>query len=134
VYTATKEFFDAVENLKLTRKAIAEQSDTAINKVYRVFEKQGITKKGAAKVAGAVGLSLLKAFEHPQAKKGLSERTIRHHHMLISTILNMVMEWEVIKENKARLIRPPKVKDREIAYFSEQDAETQVHLSEMQFC
>ena len=30
---------------------------------------------------------------------------------------------EVIKENKARLIRPPKVKKKEIAYFSEQDTE-----------
>jgi integrase len=124
LYTATKEFFDAADSQNLTKAAIAKRSDTAVNTVYRVFENRGITKKAAAKIAKAAGLSLLKAFEHPQAKRGLSERTIRHHHMLISTILNKAVEWELIKENKARLIRPPKVQEKEIAYFSEQEAET----------
>jgi len=126
VYLPTKEFFDTVLKNNMTKAGIAKESNTAINTVYQVFNNLGVSKTSAGKIAKTVGLSSNRAFTRAKEQGVLSNRTIRHHHMLISTVLNKAVEWEVIKENKARLIKPPKVIAKEIAFLDETQVEVLV--------
>lgn len=50
---------------------------------------------------------------------GLSERTILHHHRLISAILTAAVQWQVILNNPASRLKPPKVEKKEARHFDE---------------
>lgn len=50
----------------------------------------------------------------------LSERTILHHHRLISAILQDATEWQIIKLNPAFRVKPPKVTKKPGAYYDEE--------------
>ncbi|SHF75840.1 Site-specific recombinase XerD [Desulfofundulus australicus DSM 11792] len=50
---------------------------------------------------------------------GLSERTILHHHRLISAILQDAVEWQVIPSNPASRVKPPRVKKQQAASYDE---------------
>ncbi|NPV80167.1 MAG: site-specific integrase [Firmicutes bacterium] len=51
---------------------------------------------------------------------GLSERTILHHHRLISAILQDAVDWEVIPSNPASKVKPPKVKKTQAPCYDEE--------------
>jgi integrase len=50
---------------------------------------------------------------------GLSERTILHHHRLISAILQDAVEWQVIPFNPANRVSPPKVHKKHGKFYDE---------------
>ncbi|WP_026883471.1 site-specific integrase [Clostridium akagii] len=49
---------------------------------------------------------------------GLSEKTILHHHRLISTILNTALQWGFILTNPALRVTAPKVKKQEARHYN----------------
>ena len=51
---------------------------------------------------------------------GLSERTILHHHRVISTILNTAVQWQFILNNPAERLKPPKVEKKEAKHYTEE--------------
>lgn len=53
-------------------------------------------------------------------KGGLSERTILHHHRLISAILQDAVEWQVIPANPASRVSPPKVHKKHGGFYDEE--------------
>jgi len=56
-------------------------------------------------------------------RKGtLSDRTIKHHHRLLTTMLTFALQWQFISDNPARRVIPPKVKKTEARYFGDDDA------------
>ena len=122
-FLATKEFFDAVDKKHLTRDAIAKKSGISHNTVYQAFKHKPVARESAEKIALAAGISFNRAFTSSRAGRVLSNKTIRHHHMLISAVLNKAVEWEVIKENKARLIKPPKVEKKDVVFLEQADVE-----------
>ncbi len=50
---------------------------------------------------------------------GLSPQTIRHHHRLLSTIFNTAVQWQVMRDNPAARVRPPKVPKADIKAYDE---------------
>lgn len=50
-------------------------------------------------------------------KGGLSERTILHHHRLISSILSSAVYWQYLSNNPAERVKPPKVEKKEANHF-----------------
>ncbi len=52
---------------------------------------------------------------------GLSDKTILHHHRLLSKIFNNALQWDLISINPVSKVTPPKVKKKEaVAYDDEQ--------------
>lgn len=49
----------------------------------------------------------------------LSERTILHHHRVISAILQDALEWQLIPSNPAARVKPPKVQKKQAACYDE---------------
>lgn len=54
---------------------------------------------------------------------GLSERTILHHHRLISSILTSAVQWQLILNNPASRVKPPKVEKQEAKHFDIEQTE-----------
>ena len=64
--------------------------------------------------------------------KNLAPKTILHHHRLISSILTKAVQWQVIKENVASRVEPPKVPKHESPYLDEVQAKELIRLLENQ--
>ncbi len=75
--------------------------------------------KTATKICEHFELSLSKSFilEHRQEK--LSDKTIKHHHDIISTILSEAKRNNLILSNPAERVRVPKVKKTKPMYYDE---------------
>ena len=56
---------------------------------------------------------------HQDHLTGLSNKTIGHHHRLISSILNQAVYWQVIVSNPASRVRTPRVERKEAKYLDE---------------
>lgn len=68
-----------------------------------------------------------KAFERQQTAT-LSDVTIRHHHRLISAILNTAVQWGALPHNPCDRVKPPKAMQKEAVYLDDKQA---VHLVEL---
>ncbi|URZ08936.1 tyrosine-type recombinase/integrase [Clostridium felsineum] len=61
---------------------------------------------------------------------GLSERTILHHHRLISSILTCAVQWQFILNNPASRVKAPKVEKKEARHFDIEQTEYILQLLE----
>lgn len=61
---------------------------------------------------------------------GLSERTILHHHRLISSILTCAIQWQFILNNPASRVKAPKVEKKEARHFDIEQTEYILELLE----
>lgn len=61
---------------------------------------------------------------------GLSERTILHHHRLISAILTCAVQWQFLLNNPALRLKAPKVEKKEAKHFDIDQTEYILHLVE----
>ena len=67
-------------------------------------------------------LNLYKAMSLDGARKdgksgGYSTKTIRHAHTLVRSILEKAVQWQLISQNPASRVEPPKVKENEISFY-----------------
>lgn len=121
-FLAQKPFFDLIEKKRFTQEFIARTSVISINTVYNIFKPVPVSEQTAEKVCGALGLSFAQTFAPSKPVKGLTNKTIKHHHRLISAILNQAVFWQVIPSNPAQRVKPPKVDRTEAKYLDEKQA------------
>ncbi|MHB1420654.1 MAG: site-specific integrase [Bacillota bacterium] len=50
---------------------------------------------------------------------GLSEKTILYHHRVISSVLQDAVQWQLLLENPANRVKPPKVTKKQAASYDE---------------
>jgi integrase len=86
-------------------------------------------KNAIDKIAKVLKVSFKKNFTNPRVESFLSNKTIKHHHSLISAVLNKAVEWQVIKENVAKYIKPSKVIKKDIIFLNEE--QVQILLNEL---
>ncbi len=60
-----------------------------------------------------------KGFKASREHKCLSNKTIQHHHRMISAMLNTAVRWQLIPSNPAQRVKPPKVQRTEAKYLDE---------------
>lgn len=51
---------------------------------------------------------------------GLSPKTILQHHRIISSILNDAVQWQIIKENPAARVKPPRVRKKKTECYDKE--------------
>lgn len=62
-------------------------------------------------------------------KGGYSQKTKRHHYMLLSSILKKAVKWKMIDENPCKDVDPPEVEEKEAKHYEpEQVAQLLEHL------
>jgi len=127
-FIATEEFLEWL-NKNYTRIALTEKTGLGINTVYNLYKQKPISKDCCEKIAKVLKVGFKKNFSNPKVDNFLSNKTIKHHHSLISAVLNKAVEWQVIKENVAKYIKPPKVQKTEIVFLNEE--QVQILLNEL---
>lgn len=58
---------------------------------------------------------------HCNGKGGLSNQTVRHHHMVLHKAIHTAMEWGLLSRNVADAVSPPRVQRSEMLIWDEDD-------------
>lgn len=94
---------------KMTQKQLAELAEISIKTVEAVVRGDNISYNTAVKISEQLKKPISKVFD--KITKGtLSTHTIRHHHILLSSILATAVQWQIIISNPCDRVKPPKVK------------------------
>jgi integrase len=72
----------------------------------------------AEKISSALNKPLQKVFDIVDKEKKLSEKSISHHHRLISAMLTTAVQWQLILSNPCERVKPPKVERKEAEYYN----------------
>ncbi len=129
-FLATDDLMEVFEDKGYTREAISKLTDIHINTIYNVFKNKPVAEQTARKVCGLLGILFEEGFEPSKPISGLSNKTIKHHHRLISAILNQAVFWQVIPSNPASRVKPPKVARTEAKYLDEKQTAELLRLLE----
>jgi integrase len=63
---------------------------------------------------------------------GLSNRTITHHHRMLSKIFNTAVLWELIPASPMRMVKPPKVTRNVASFYNDEEVFTLIeHLNKL---
>ena len=117
-YTSRVDFAAVLKGKHYTRQLLADKSGASIATVRSCCKGNNITATNAEKLAAALDMPLLELFT-PQEDKGLSGKTILHHHRIISSILTTAVQWQVIFSNPCDRTKPPKPEHTEARYLDE---------------
>ena len=114
---------EIIKSKKLSKTKVAELSGIGSATVIAACQGKKISLVSAQAIAKALDKPVGKLFTVKSEKKPLSDKTIQHHHRLISTILQTAVQWQVIFDNPARRVKPPKVARKEAAWLEDTEAQ-----------
>ena len=106
----------------ITKTAFAEQAGVSLAVLASITQGKNVSAESARRVSGALGEPVSALFEPVGNDKGLSAKTILHHHRLISVILQTAVEWQVLFSNPCDRVKPPRVEHKEARYLDEEQA------------
>lgn len=106
-----------------TREQQAQAVGVSINTLRSILT--GKPTKKAPDVSEALGVAVSEVFEISGGRVAgaLSEQTIAHHHRLLSNIFSHAVQWQIIADNPASRVKPPKVKKRRAMCYDDEQAE-----------
>ena len=108
-----------IKIIKETKKEVTERSTINARTLTQLLSG-GITDyKTANKLSTALNQPIEKIFDVVGKKKGLSGRTILHHHRLLSSMLTIAVQWQLITSNPCERVKPPKAEEKEAAHYED---------------
>jgi integrase len=106
-----------IMNPKITLFARSARIGTAT--LQGILNKAPVKQYIAERMCEAMGMTMTRGFKELPGRTTLGKRTIRHHHGVISSILNTAVVWQVISDNPAKRVKPPKAPRLEAKYLDE---------------
>lgn len=104
-----------------TKVSFASLSGVGISVLNSITQDGNISHESAQKIAKAIGQPLEEVFESVGGGS-LSSKTILHYHRLISAILQVAVQWQVIPSNPCSRVKAPRVERKEAEYFDDEEA------------
>lgn len=123
--------YKAISNLEAILKEhgvllsdLQSDSSVGIRTIKKTFKGVTICLDTAEKLTAAIKQKLPKTklldyFTIVNTGK-LSDQTIKHHHRLISAILEKAIKWQMLSSNPADRVEPPKVSRKETPHYDEE--------------
>lgn len=102
-----------------TKAELAKQAGVSLSVLNSITQGKNIAPKSAELVSIALGQPVNALFEPVDAGRGLSAKTVHHHHGLISSILSTAVKWQVIFSNPCERVSAPKIEQKEAVYLDE---------------
>lgn len=118
-YTPKPVLNEIIKARKLTEQQLGDMAGISNYCVHNAKRGNNLRKHNAESIAAALGMDISELFEQATEDTGLSERTILHHHRLISCILNTAVQWQLLFSNPCERVKPPKVHQKEARYLDE---------------
>ena len=102
------------------RTEIARRAGVGDETMRCVYRGKTVSRATAGKVAGAVGLSLSRAFtEHVRGNGKLKGDSVRHYHRFVSSVFERAVRWQIISENPCRRVEPPRAGEVDVQALDE---------------
>ena len=120
-YVSTIDLPCLLKEKKIQRVQIARDKHIATNTVLAACKGLRIRKESAEAICQYLSLDFNSSFREAVIKPKLADLTILHYHRLIGTILQTAVQWQVIYDNPARRVKPPRVKRYEAKYLEDTD-------------
>lgn len=115
-------FNEYLNRNKITASEFSRKHNIPKSTLTALIKNHNVSYITAEKVSCAIGEKLHKLFLPVDTGKTLSEKTIKHYHGLISSILSTAVEWEYIFSNPCDRTKAPKVSRKEPSYLNEEQA------------
>ena len=118
-----------ISDFKKNRKAI---SGIGIDPktISNILNGKPTNKNTACKLAGFAELDLSAMFTPKNNKDKLSSQTILHHFRLLSDILNAAVRWNLLLNNPADRVKPPRLDKKEIQSLDDDNVNEMLDLLE----
>ena len=81
-----------------------------------------VKKEKAEAICNLFNINLKDGFTEQTKLQNLSANTIGHHHRLISSILSIAVQWQVLLSNPAQRVKPPKFNKKEARFLDDVQA------------
>lgn len=101
-----------------------------IRTIKDLINGSNTTKDIADKISVALNKPVHKIFDVVDKDKKLSEKSISHHHRLISAMLTTAVQWQLILSNPCERVKPPKVERKEADYYNIEEVSQMMELLE----
>lgn len=127
-YTPKEDFMGIISKSGLTINDFLVKSNITKRSLKNLELRKSTNSATAIKISNSIGIKIDLLFNTDDNSGGLSERTILHHHRLISSILTCAVQWGFLLNNPATRVKPPKVEKKEARHFEEYQVE---HIFEL---
>ena len=122
-------FNELLKSKGLTKLKLSKLAHVSVGTINACGNGSNVNHKSAEAVCKALECAVNKLFSKSEAKP-LSSKTIRHHHRLISSILNTAVQWQVMPSNPCDRVKPPKVDIKESRYLDDKETARLLELLE----
>lgn len=106
---------------KLTKVKLSAAASLGVATIDAAELGKAISQESAKAICNALGLKYDEAFE-TVGKSTLSDKTIRSHHALISSILEKAVKWNILLNNPAKRAEAPRMERKTPQYLDEDGA------------
>ena len=114
---------EEIRSILEIRDALGKLAGVAASTVSMAARGERVSQKTAAKIAGALEIPMGELFALHDSEKPLSDKTIQHHHRLLSAILEKAKRERLVPFNVAREhATAPKVQRKEAVYLDDEEA------------
>jgi len=121
-YKPCDNFKQIISAAAYTQKALSEAADVSLTSIRSCIQGKNVSKETADKIKAVIKSDNL--FTAAEGKTKLSDKTISEYHRLISSILTVAVQWQVIISNPCERVKPPRVEHKEaVSLEPEQAAE-----------
>ena len=120
---------DEISDRNLSKNKLSEMADVSSATVRAACESRHISLESAEKISNALEIPTNQLFILQKNTTGLSDKTILHHHRLISAILGKAKKERIIPFNVAtEHTTAPRVRRKEAKYLDDEQARQLVTL------
>ena len=128
-YASSQNLPDVLKDREIAHRALAKSAGIAASTVGLACKGKRVSVKCAEQICEALEMPMGKLFKLYQGTEGLSDKTVMHHHRLISAILAKAKRERLIPYNvAAEHATAPKVQRKEAKYLDDVQARELVML------
>lgn len=121
-YRSTVDLEAVLSKKGIKKTTLAENANVSVCTIRSACQGKNIATESAAGICKALDMPIDELFSAVEGRQTLSNATIQYHHRLISSILSTAEEWEAIKSNPCRKVKPPKVTRSAPKYLDDEQA------------
>ncbi|MGN0488376.1 MAG: tyrosine-type recombinase/integrase [Ruminococcus sp.] len=123
---------DYLTKNNLTRAAFAKEIGIPSTTLSGLVKGYNVSLGTAEKVSKYLNKPLSEVFDTIGNSKPLADKTILHHHRLISSIFSTAVEWGILFSSPCDRTKPPKVGKKEPKYLDEKQTAVLLDLLEQE--
>ncbi|MDT8715560.1 tyrosine-type recombinase/integrase [Clostridium sp. 19966] len=116
-YVPKENFVDLISELGYTPKDIMQKCNVSERTLLNIKHGKSVQSATANKIVTVLNIKTEYLFNTVSDNTALSERTILHHHRIISSILTCAVQWGFILNNPASRVKAPKVEKKEARHY-----------------